>query len=285
MAELKRVLVTGATGNVGGQVVAQLRGTGVAVRALARKPESADLPEGVEVVRGDLGDASTLDAALEGVDAVFLVWPFFTTEAAPAVLEAIGRHARRVVYLSASGVRDDGSTDGEGIVFHAEMERLIKGSDLEWTMLRPAGFATNALMWAPQTREGDVVRWIYGDARRSLIHEADIAAVAVRALTEDGHHGARYHLTGPEALTQVEQVEAIGKAVGRPVRWEEMSRVAAREYLLAHGWPEAFVTGALDAWAGLVDHPEPVTSTVEQVTGVPARTFHQWAVDHAADFR
>ncbi|SHE95891.1 NAD(P)H-binding protein [Streptoalloteichus hindustanus] len=285
MSQQKVILVTGATGNVGSQVVAQLRGLDVTVRALTRDPAATDLPEDVEVVGGDLADPSTLEAAVAGVDAVFLVWPFFSTEAAPAALDVIGRHARRVVYLSAAGVRDDGEPESGGIQFHAEMETLLRRSGLEWTFLRAGGFATNALIWADQIRAGDVVRWPYGAAARSLIHEADIAAVAVRALTEDGHHGARYHLTGPELLTQVEQVEAVGAALGRPVRWEELSREDAREHLLGLGWPAAFADGALDAWAALVANPEEVTSTVEDVTGVPARTFRQWAADRADDFR
>ena len=122
-------------------------------------------------------------------------------------------------------------------------------------------------------------------ASRSLIHEADIAAVAVRALTNGGHAGARYVLTGPEVLTQAEQVQAIGDAIGAPLRFEEMPREAARQELLRAWGDLAMVDGALDAWAGMVTEPEPVTHTVEQVTGERARTFAAWAADHAGDFR
>jgi uncharacterized protein YbjT (DUF2867 family) len=279
-------LVIGATGNVGRQVVEELTSAGTAVRALARTPESAGLPASAEVVRGDLTNPAGLDACLAGVDAVFLVWPFLTSEAAPPVLEAIGRHARRVVYLSSMSVRDDLDVQAEAISgFHAEMERLIDRSGLEWTFLRAGGFASNTLEWAPGIRAEGVVRWPYAAAARSLIHERDIAAVAARALTGDGHRGARYALTGPEAVTQAEQVRLIGEAIGRPLRFEEISREEAHGLLVAKGWPAALADGALAAWAALTHEPEPVTSAVEEITGTPARTFAEWALDHAGDFR
>jgi len=285
MTEQSKILVTGATGHVGGQVVSQLLGMGVSVRALVRNPDAAGLPGGVEVVRGDLSVPDTLDACLEGVESVFLVWPFMTAEAAPAALEAITRHARHLVYLSSMGVRDDRAQQADTInAFHADLERLIKQTGLEWTFLRPSGFATNTLMWAEQIRADGVVRWPFGAASRSLIHERDTAAVAARALTEDGHAGATYLLTGPQSLTQVEQVDAIGEAIGRPLRFEEISPDAARQDLFT-GMPSSVADGALNAWAGFVTEPELVTSTVHEVTGASAHTFRDWASDHADDFR
>jgi len=280
------ILVIGATGNVGRQVVSQLLGAGADVRALVRNPDAADLPDGVGVVRGDLSEPGTLGPCLDGVGALFLVWPFLTAEAAPAVLDAVRKHARRIVYLSSAGVRDDLEQQSDPInQFHADIERLIEQSGLEWTFLRPSGFATNTLMWAPRIRADGVVRWPYGAAARSLIHEQDIAAVAVRALTGDGHGGAKYLLTGPQTLTQVEQVHTIGEAIGRPLRWEEISPEAARQQLLTAWGDLSFVDGALDAWARFVTEPELVAPTVEDVTGAPARTFREWATDHAGDFR
>ncbi|MDP9864141.1 MULTISPECIES: NAD(P)H-binding protein [Streptosporangium] len=269
------ILVIGATGNVGRNIVSQLLESGAAVRALVRDPGAARLPEGVEAVRGDLTRPATVEAALDGVESVFLLWPGFAAEQAAPVVELIAKYARRVVYLSAM--------NPEG-TFHGGLEALIRESGLEWTFLRPGGFAVNTLMWAEQIREG-VVRWPYARAGRSLIHERDIAAVAAVVLTGDGHAGKIYDLTGPSVVTQAEQVRIIGEAVGRPARYEELPREVAREQLLA-AWGEAtFVDGALDHWARIVAEPEPVTHTVEELTGVSARTFHQWAADHAADFR
>jgi len=281
MTEQRQILVTGATGKVGRHVVRQLLRTGTAtVRALARDPEAAELPAGVEVVRGDLAVPATLDDALRGVDTVFLLWPFMTANGAPEVIDAIARHADRVVYLSATSA-DDG--------FWGEIEKLIEKTGLEWTFLRPGGFMSNTLLWADQIRDG-VVRWPYGAMARPLIDEADIAAVAVQALTADGstgsgHAGKKYVLTGPERITQVQQVQIIGEAIGRPVRWEEVSPADAREQLLAAWGNASFADHALDAWAAMLEAPEPVTSTVEQLTGTAARSFRDWARGHADDFR
>ncbi|HEV2669133.1 MAG TPA: NAD(P)H-binding protein, partial [Blastocatellia bacterium] len=199
--EKNTILVTGATGNVGRQVVSQLLATGARVRALTRNPASAALPGEVDVVRGDLLDPNALYARLGGVEAVFLVWRSLADDAAP-FLNAVATRARRIVFLSSAAVRDDVEQQTNPIgKAHAEIEGLIEKSGLEWTFLRPGGFATNALWWwAPQIRMSDVVRWPYGAAAWAPIHERDIAAVAVRALTEKGHGGAKYFLTGGQSL-------------------------------------------------------------------------------------
>lgn len=277
-----KILVTGATGHVGRHLVAKLSSGGFPVRALVRDPSKARLPDGVEVVRGDLAVPESLVDALRETESVFLLWPFLDAGSAPALLEVIARHARRTVYLSAAGVPDD--PDVPPATFHGEIERLIARSNMAWTFLRPTGFATNTLAWAPSIREG-LVRWPYGQAARSLIHEADIADVAARVLIEEGHDAARYVLTGPEAITQVAQVAIIGEALGRTVRYEELSPQAAREQLLAAWGNPTFVDGALAYWASLESQPEVVTRTVEEITGKPARSFRSWANDHVADFR
>lgn len=271
------ILVTGATGSVGRHVVSQLLAQGTAVRAVVRNPDG-DLPTEVEVVRADLADPASLDTVLAGVDSVFLLWPFFSVDGAFAVVDSIARHARRVVYLSSEVAAEDPES------FWAVLERRIEESTLEWTFLRPTGFAKNTLGWADQIRTG-VVRAPYGQAARSLIDEQDIAAVAVRALTEDGHARKTYVLTGPATVTQAEQVRLIGAAVGHPVIWEEQSRAEALPGLVDVFGDESFAEGALDAWAGFVTRPERVTSTVQEITGVPARSFSRWASDHADEFR
>lgn len=278
------ILVTGATGNVGRGVVEGLRERGVAVRALTRDPGKAGLPEDVEVVAGDLARPETLGPALDGVEAVFLVWP--SVQADHAAEQAIGRitaKVSRIVYLSARGVPDDPAVRAEGILgSHQLLERLIRDSGVTWTFLRGGGFAANTRGWAAQIQAGDVVRWFHGQAARSLIHERDIADVAVRTLTEPGHDGATYELTGPRTLTQIEQVHAIGEAIGRPLHFEELPRAAAIDMLAGTGLPESMATGIVDAHAAMADSPETTTNTVERLLGHPARTYHQWALDHAA---
>lgn len=166
----------------------------------------------------------------------------------------------------------------------AVTERRLDASGLAWTFLRPTGFAKNTLLWADQVRAG-VVRAPYGQAARSLIHERDIAAVAVRALTDRDHAGRTHVLSGPGTVTQAEQVEIIGEAIGRPVRWEEQPREEARVGLVELFGDERFADLALDTWAGFERVPERITSTIEAVTGAPARTFRAWAAEHADDFR
>jgi uncharacterized protein YbjT (DUF2867 family) len=276
------ILVTGATGRGGGSVLAQLLDKGVAVRAVVRDPQRASLPSGVDVVPGDLADPSSLDAALDGVDSVFLVWPTIAADhAAPSVIAQIAKQARRVVYLSANGVSADMT---EGILgSHAMMERLIEDSGVEWTFLRPTGFAANTLGWAPGIRANGVVRWFHGAARRALIHEKDIAAVGVLALTSDELLGQRPVLTGPAAISQFDQAAAIGQAIGRPVRFVELPSDVARRELFPDR-PAAVADGLIAAHAALVANPEVVNDTVPRLTGRPAHTFAEWATDHASDF-
>jgi len=285
-ASMKRVLVTGATGQIGREVVSQLRGTDCHVRAMSRNPHSAGLPADLDIVRGDLLAPNTLDACLEGIDSIFLVWIGPLASAAPA-LDRIAVHARHVVLLTSphrtphpffqqpNGMR----------IIQAGIEQLIEASGLRWTFIRPGPFAINCRnWWAPQIRNSNVVRWFYADAATAPVHERDIAAVSVRALCDEGHDGREHVLTGPASLTQRELVQIIGDALGRPLRFEELPRESAREQMLASGFTPAIADMLLDAYAAGVGRPAPVTSTVLDITGAPASSFHTWATDHAGDF-
>jgi uncharacterized protein YbjT (DUF2867 family) len=284
---MNRILIIGATGNVGRQVLSQLPATGVRVRALVRNPHTAGLPPHVDVVRGDLTLPETLDSCLDGIDAVFLVWTAPPATVAP-VLERIAKHAQRVVFLSAPLKTPHPLFQQPNPLrgLAEQIERLIETSGLQWTFLRPGMFAANALLWwAPQIRAGgDVVRWPYVAAPTAPIHERDIAAVAVRALCEDGHAGAEYVLTGPQSLSQFQQISTIGSVTGRSLRIEEISPDEARRELLSV-MPAIAVNMLLDAWAAAIGQPAFVTSTVAEITRAPARTFRDWATDHAAEFR
>jgi uncharacterized protein YbjT (DUF2867 family) len=180
-------------------------------------------------------------------------------------------------------VRDDRDPTANGV--WGQVEELVRRSGADWTFLRAGGFATNTLGWAADIIATGEIRWVYGEAGRSLVHERDLAAVAARALTDRRHVAAAYVLTGPEVVTQIEQARLIGEAIGRPVRWVELPVEEARRQLLAEWGDPAVVDASLAYWAGLVASPEPVTRTVEEITGAPARSFRQWAVDHADDFR
>ena len=282
---MPRILVIGATGNIGGKIIRQLPATGMKVRALVRG-KHGEFPSYVEVVRGDLTRPQTLDSCLDGVDTVFLVWTAPGATVAP-VFERLARSARRIVFLSAPLKTPHPFFQQPNPVraLAEQIERTIESSGMEWTFLRPGMFAGDAVgFWAAQIRSGDVVRWPYLDVATAPVDERDIAAVAVRALCEDGHAGAEYVLTGPQSLTQGEQIAIIGQALGRSLRGEEIpSRDALGE--LSAIFPPLVANLLLNAWGAAVGLPAHVTSTVEQVTGVPARSFLQWAKDHAEEFR
>jgi uncharacterized protein YbjT (DUF2867 family) len=202
---MNRILVIGATGNVGRQVISQLLATDARIRALARNPHAANLPAEVEVVGGDLTLPATLDEGLDGVDSVFLVWGAAAATVS-AAMERIAKHARRIVFLSSPHQTAhpffQAAQPNPISTLHAGIERLIRASGLAWTFLRPGMFAANARSWwAPQIRAGDVVRWPYALALTAPIHESDIAAVAVRALRDSRCAGAEYVLTGPQSLS------------------------------------------------------------------------------------
>ncbi len=237
-------------------------------------------------MRGDLTDPGTLDACLAGIDTVFLVWTAPATAVAPA-LARIAAHARRIVFLTAplKTPHPFFQQPNASRALAEEIERTIEASGVEWTYLRAGMFALNARhFWGPQIRAGDVVRWPYLAAPTAPVDEHDIAAVAVRALSEDGHAGMEYILTGPESLSQYEQIATIGRVIGRPLRIEEVSPDEARRVWLKD-MPAPVATKLLDAWAAAVGQPAFVTSTVQELTGRQARTFLDWVTANAALFR
>jgi len=284
--DLNRILVIGGTGTVGGRVLSQLVARNAQVRAMVRNPGAARMPPQLEVVRGDLTLPETLDPCLDGIDTVFLVWTAPAAAVASA-LERIVKHARRIVFLSAPVKTAHPlfqQPNGLRVLF-GEIERLIETSGVQWTFLRPGMFSANALRWwGLQIRMGNVVRWPYLAAPTAPIDERDIAAVAVRTLCEDGHKGAEYVLTGPQSLSQFEQISTIGGVIGHSLRIEEISPEEARHELLKIG-PLPAVNMLLQAWAAALGQPAHVTSTVAEITGVPAKTFLEWATDNSSEFR
>lgn len=278
-----KVLVTGATGKVGGRAVRRLLDGGHEVAALVRR-EDAVLPDGAKPIVADLTQPATL-TALPEVDGVFLVFPSVLADPAAAdVVEALAERSPQIAYLSAAGA-EDADPDGDGIMAsHARLEKLITEAGTRSSFLRASGFAANTLGWAAQIRAGGAVRWPYGDARRSLIHEDDLAAVGVQALTDrGGAMHAAHHLTGPQQLSQRECAAIIGEVIGRPVAYQELSVDEAVAELFS-GLPADFARSILTGQAALVEHPEPITQTVATLLGRPAKTYAEWAADHRAAF-
>lgn len=283
------IAVTGATGNVGGQVLAQLAGTGATVRALARDArtlgEAAERHRAQPVV-ADLTDPASLRTAVDGVDAVFLVFPSVAgNTAAPDTIATLAAAVPRIVYLSTHGVPESPElADGPIMTSHALLEQLIRESGAEWTFLRASGFATNTLAWAEQIRAGDELRWFGPQITRALVHETDLAAAGVRALVEVGHNRAKYHLTGPEQLAQTAQLDIIGAALGRSLRFVDLGPDEAATSLFG-GMPPQMAHQIVNGQLAMADQPEPVTTEVERITRRPASSYAQWVRDHLADFQ
>ncbi|WP_405935323.1 NAD(P)H-binding protein [Streptomyces sp. NBC_00726] len=283
--DIHPVLVTGATGRVGRLLIDQLIGAGVPVRALTRRPEAAALPAEVEVFAGDLAVPESLDPALKGAGAVFLVWTA-PPQTAEAVIKRLAARVRRVVFLSSPHQTPHPffQQPNPMAALHAGIERLIAATGVESTIIRPGMFASNSLAWwAPAIRAGQVVRWPYGAAESAPVDDRDIAAVAARTLCQSGYVGGDYVLTGPEPLTQAAQVDAIGDALGRRIAFEEMTPDEFRS--LCEGTvPDSAVDMLLAAWSAAVGQPPYITTAVADILGTAPRTFRQWAVDHAVAF-
>jgi len=277
-----RVLVTGATGNVGRLVVDELLGTGVEIRALTNNPGNANLPGGVEIAEGFIGKPETVRDALVGVERLYLA-PHPKT--AQAVVDlAVQAGVRRIVDLSSSGADDEAQGDPASWWFYAVERAVESAPGVEWTHLRPGEFMLNALGWADSIRAEGVVRAAYGAASYAPLDLVDIAAVAAKTLLEDGHHGQKYAMTGPESLSKIEKVRIIGEVLGREIRFVEISHAEARAQMLAQGYGEA-ADWLLDGDAQMVGQPQPVLPTVPNLLGRPSRTFAEWARAHADAFR
>ncbi|MER6988769.1 NAD(P)H-binding protein [Saccharopolyspora hirsuta] len=283
-ADTSRILVTGATGNLGREVVDQLVARGARVRCLHRRPAAAR--PGVESVVGDLTAPEALREALTGVDAVFLIWPLLDATPVRTVLPELIRAAPRVVHLSSSAVDDDRARQTDPIVqVHADVEALLTDAGLRPVVLRCDTLASNVRGWTAQLRAGDVVAGP-DIARTPVVDERDVAAAAAAVLlADDDRFGRGPHvLTGPEVLSRADQVAQLGAALGRRLRFEPVPTDLARSRMLADGRPEVLVEALI---AAAEHRPESTRTTecVQRLTGRPPRTFAQWAADHAAEFR
>src|SRR4051812_345514 len=274
------ILVTGATGNVGGALVGALRGDGLDVRALVRDPSRASLPEGVETIAGDLPRPADWAGALQGVDGVFLLSGYDGMTDLLAGARDAG--VRRAVLLSGSSV-EGGDLDNAVTRYQAQAEAHVEASGLDATFLRPNSFMTNALEWAGQIRAGDVVRAPFSGVRVGMIDPADIAAVAAHALVEGDLGGRALRLSGPESLAPGDRVRILGEVLGRDLRYEAQSDSEAAAQMratLPAGYAEAFlsffVRGTLDESV--------VQPTVRAVLGREPTTFAAWVQAHRDAF-
>lgn len=271
-----KFLISGATGTVGREIVKQLAEAGHTVRALTRNPDAV-FPDGVERVLGDLARPETIAAALDGVTGLHLI-NFDGTGAGSSPLET----APQIMALAKqAGVKRVTVLLGGEL---GAFEQAVQESGIGWSFLQPVEFMANYLGWAELIRTEGIVRQPFASRRSAMVHEADIAAVAVAALTEAGHAGQTYTITGPEALTVPQVVNTIAKAIGRDIEFVELSEQGARDQWRAEGYPDFMIEFFVDVWGNTPEIGYTVVDTVERVTGKPARMLAQWAAEHAAIF-
>jgi uncharacterized protein YbjT (DUF2867 family) len=278
------ILVIGANGKVGGQALRRLVEKGLDVRAFVRDRAKFDaLGLGVEAVEGDLDDADTIPPAMAGVDKVLVVaggWDI-PGEDANVIAAAEQAGVAHVVLLSSLGV-EAGVASGP---FHAPGEEKLRSSGLGWTILRPAFYMANALMWRDTIVGQGVIYEPTGTGRHSLVHPADVGDGAAEVLASDGHAGQTYDLTGPEALSSADCGAALSAALGREISHVDVPEEAFRQGLAGAGVP-APVADNLAAYYALVKTGafEGVSSTVPDILGRPARTFADWVAENAGAF-
>ncbi|GAA1666402.1 NAD(P)H-binding protein [Kribbella yunnanensis] len=275
------ILVTGATASVGRLVVDELVAAGAPVRALTNKPARAALPAGVEVATGYLGKPESLPAALQGIDTVYLApLPAYVDDFVRCAQEA---GVRRVVVLSGEPAEYEAQGDPANWHYY-RVERAIEEADFEWTFLRPGQFMNNTLDWAPTIKSEGVVRAPYAAAVQTPIDLVDIAAVARVALLDESFNHQKLVMSGPEAITQPQEVEHIAAALGREIKFEELTPQQYLDQLEPFTGLET-AQWLLDGFRMMAEHPMTPEPTVANLTGRPATPYRDWALRNVAAFR
>jgi uncharacterized protein YbjT (DUF2867 family) len=283
---MSRILVTGATGNVGSRLVRRLKEKGRAVRAFARNAAGKATEDGVEAAPGDFTDKAALDRAMDGISAVYLLsaGDQLSVHEANAIDAAKAAGVKLVVKHSVAGAQYNAAGFPS---WHRAGEQRLEASGIPYVFLRPASFASNALYWAGSIKGQGTVYGALGETAVPVIDPEDIAEAAATVLTTPGHEGKAYELSGPQALTTAQQVEAIGRVIGKELKYVNVPDEAARQSMLGMGMSQAYV----DAMIGLIQmlrgigRIEPYPNDVESLTGHKPRSFGQWAEANAAAFR
>ena len=276
------ILVIGARGSIGREVVVGLRAAGQAVRASSRDPKPGDFPEGIEVVQGDLEKPESFPVMLNGVKQVFLYANAKTPEAFTVAAKRAG--VEHIALLSSHSVLFPHAEENPIAKMHMEVEQALKDSGIHWTFVRPGYLATNTLHWQ-SIRTERVLRTAFPDGHACLVHERDVAEVAVRALTDKALRDAAYVIPGAGPLTVREQVAAIAEALGEPISLEEVDVPTYRAELLTQV-PESLADRLIQFKGEVPQVPDYLrVDAVRMLLGRPSLSFDVWAREHVADFR
>jgi uncharacterized protein YbjT (DUF2867 family) len=280
------ILVTGAGGTVGREVVSLLLAAGKKVRAMTRNPGKARFDARVEVVAGDFEKTESLASATQGAERVFSLSTGPNLAAHEGALASAAKKAGVGHIVSLSVLGAGGGARSGVAAWHVDSEKAIQDSGVPWTFVRPGPFMSNALQWAQSVKSQGKVFSNYGDGKFPPIHPRDIAAVAVQALTQPGHAGKAYGITGSQAMGVGDMVRVLSEALGKPIQFVSIPDEAAREGMIKAGLPPVMVD-ALLPFGGYIRSGKAaeVQPTLEQVTGRPALTFIEWARENAAAFR
>ena len=285
-----KILVTGATGNVSSGLIPELIAKGASVRALVRDPAKAQglRDQGVEVVTGDLDKPETLDAAFSGVDKVFLLTPPNPNQVAQArngIAAAKRAGVSYIVRMSARAFKTAPDSPPRVTRQHAEIDAELEASGLPYTILQPHNFMQNTLMGAQTIASDGVVYMPLKDGKFGIIDVRDIVDVAAKVLTEDGHQGRTYGLTGPASISFHDVAAGLSKALGKEVKYVDVPLEAAREAMVGMGLSEWLADAFNEYNKGLSEGlGDFTTNNVEEITGHPARSFETFARDFAQAF-
>lgn len=279
------IVVTGATGNIGRPLTRALAAAGQQVTAVSRR--TAAVPDGVRHTVADLADPKSLEPVLDGAKALFLLLSgdLHAADANPAdvVAAAASAGVGRIVLLSTQGVatRPFGTTR----ILMRELEDTVKASGMDWAILRPGGFDSNALWWAESVRTQQLVAAPFGDTGVPIIDPADIGEVAAATLLDERFLGGVYTLTGPAVVTPRQQTEALAAALGSPVRFHELTRAEAKAGMVRHGIPGELADDTLDIIGAPNAQELEISPDAERVLGRAPRSFGEWAERNVAAFR
>ena len=282
------ILVTGGTGTVGGELLRLLSQSEIPARALARDPSRAPTRPGITWVKGDLSKPETLTAVFDGAESLFLLTSYYEDMVElqhNAIVAARAAGVRHVVKVSAFAATDHSRAPVGR--WHFQVEQELQESGMEWTILRPHHFMQNLLTQLDYIVNDAAVYSASGDGKIPYVDALDVAAVAFVTLTQPGHQGRTYVVTGSEAISYRQAAQIIGAEIGKPLRFIDETQDEARARRIREGLPPAVVESALaiSAYQRSGGKTVTITTTIAELTGRPATTFAEFAHEHAADFR